>query len=310
MRFEHVRLLVDDVPACFRFYRDVLGLDVWEGNDESDVYAALDAGAVKIALFRRADMAHAVGAESVGQSDGEHVALVFFTDDVDATAEQLAARGGRLTAPPRDRADWGIRVAHLRDPDGNLIELASRMTLAQLHASGVLPLQVLLRWGAQVQDWPAVADLGQAPGETAWTETLAKCSTAALSELLARLLEREHTIRSVNAAASSELSRLPTTRSGKVCVVGTRPPLDVVHRDPPQCAHPKGHHTGNTEHLRSYLACGTQHGRTETELKEAIIHLAFYAGWPSTMSAFRRRATGSLRVVRWRMPARPWRRSG
>ena len=24
---------------------------------------------------------------------------------------------------------------------------------------------------------------------------------------------------------------------------------------------------------------------TETELKEAIIHLAFYAGWPRTMSA-------------------------
>jgi 4-carboxymuconolactone decarboxylase len=28
-----------------------------------------------------------------------------------------------------------------------------------------------------------------------------------------------------------------------------------------------------------------QNGLTEAELKEAIIHLAFYAGWPKAMSA-------------------------
>lgn len=30
---------------------------------------------------------------------------------------------------------------------------------------------------------------------------------------------------------------------------------------------------------------GTGDGLTESELKEAIIHLAFYAGWPRAMSA-------------------------
>ncbi|GAA1580979.1 MULTISPECIES: carboxymuconolactone decarboxylase family protein [Kribbella] len=42
---------------------------------------------------------------------------------------------------------------------------------------------------------------------------------------------------------------------------------------------------GNTEQLRGHLARGLHNGLTETELKEAIIHLAFYAGWPRAMSA-------------------------
>jgi 4-carboxymuconolactone decarboxylase len=42
---------------------------------------------------------------------------------------------------------------------------------------------------------------------------------------------------------------------------------------------------GNTEQLRSHLMRARDNGLTETELKEAIIHLAFYAGWPRAMSA-------------------------
>ena len=42
---------------------------------------------------------------------------------------------------------------------------------------------------------------------------------------------------------------------------------------------------GNTEQLRSHLIRARDNGLTETELKEAIIHLAFYAGWPRAMSA-------------------------
>ena len=42
---------------------------------------------------------------------------------------------------------------------------------------------------------------------------------------------------------------------------------------------------GSTEQLRSHLARAKTNGVTETELTEAIIHLAFYAGWPRAMSA-------------------------
>ncbi len=42
---------------------------------------------------------------------------------------------------------------------------------------------------------------------------------------------------------------------------------------------------GSTEQLRSHLTRARDNGVTETELKEMIIHLAFYAGWPRAMSA-------------------------
>jgi len=41
---------------------------------------------------------------------------------------------------------------------------------------------------------------------------------------------------------------------------------------------------GNTEQLRDHLGIATLNSLTETELKEGIIHLAFYAGWPKAMS--------------------------
>lgn len=43
--------------------------------------------------------------------------------------------------------------------------------------------------------------------------------------------------------------------------------------------------SGSTDQLRGHLARAKANGPTETELKEAIIHLAFYAGWPKAMSA-------------------------
>ena len=39
------------------------------------------------------------------------------------------------------------------------------------------------------------------------------------------------------------------------------------------------------EQLPNHLRLARQNRLTETELKEAIIHLAFYAGWPKAMSA-------------------------
>ena len=41
------------------------------------------------------------------------------------------------------------------------------------------------------------------------------------------------------------------------------------------------------EQLTSHLRLAKQNGLTETELKEAIVHLAFYAGWPKAMSAIK-----------------------
>ncbi|KQX44708.1 hypothetical protein ASD40_22195 [Paenibacillus sp. Root444D2] len=42
---------------------------------------------------------------------------------------------------------------------------------------------------------------------------------------------------------------------------------------------------GNTEQLTFHLNKAKENGISEEELKEVIIHLAFYAGWPKSMSA-------------------------
>ncbi len=43
--------------------------------------------------------------------------------------------------------------------------------------------------------------------------------------------------------------------------------------------------SGSTEQLRGHLQRAKDNGLSETELKEVIIHMAFYAGWPKAMSA-------------------------
>lgn len=43
--------------------------------------------------------------------------------------------------------------------------------------------------------------------------------------------------------------------------------------------------SGNTEQLSAHLNRAKENGLTETELKEVITHLAFYAGWPRAVSA-------------------------
>ena len=124
IRFTHVRLLVKDFKACFRFYRDILGLKpVW--GDESGGYAAFDTGSVAIALFGRAAMADVIGKgglplEAASKDTG---ALIFEVPDVAGAAQELKGKGCQFETEPTDQSAWGVRTAHFRDPDGNLIEI-------------------------------------------------------------------------------------------------------------------------------------------------------------------------------------------
>ena len=43
--------------------------------------------------------------------------------------------------------------------------------------------------------------------------------------------------------------------------------------------------SGDADQLRFHLGRAKENGVTETELIEAITHLAFYAGWPKAMTA-------------------------
>lgn len=133
MRLTYVRLLVTDFDGCFRFYRDVMGwTPVW-GN-EGDGYADFSTGSdCTLALFSREIMAEAVGTAQlpVEAAAQDRVALIVGVEDLDVAITGLRERGADIMAGPVDRPDWGIRVAFLRDPSGNLIEINAPMARSE-----------------------------------------------------------------------------------------------------------------------------------------------------------------------------------
>lgn len=133
MKLVSVRLLVNDFDACLRFYRDVLGFEAQWGK-EGDGYAFFNPGSdVGLELFAQRDMAAAIGATATA-NDGntqDQAVVSFSVENVDAAVQQLQGRGVQFTTLPTDRPMWGVRTAHFRDPDGNLIELYHSLAQAQ-----------------------------------------------------------------------------------------------------------------------------------------------------------------------------------
>jgi lactoylglutathione lyase len=125
--FGNVRLLVDDYDEALAFYRDVVGFSVKleAGPDEAPVYAELDAGGGVISIYKRHLMKEVAGVSLRPPGDG--AVIVLSTDEVDASYARLVGGGAVSVTDPHDQPVWLVRVAHVRDPAGNLIELSRPM---------------------------------------------------------------------------------------------------------------------------------------------------------------------------------------
>jgi catechol 2,3-dioxygenase-like lactoylglutathione lyase family enzyme len=121
VKFSQVRMLVDDFDGCF--YSDELGLTPSVGAADED-YASFAAGGGTVALFRRSAQGDVVGLRLPGDS----ALLVLEVDDVDA---EVARLDDAVVQGPVDQPEWGGRVAYLRDPGGNLIELFQQIPMAR-----------------------------------------------------------------------------------------------------------------------------------------------------------------------------------
>ncbi|MFG2380614.1 VOC family protein [Streptomyces avermitilis] len=129
MELAQVRLLVSDFAACYRFHAEVLGLKPQSGATDGPYEKFSPAtGAAGIALQDRAMMAQVLG--ELGDSATGHRSLVVLrVDDLEAYCAEITSRGATLLRGPAPMTDR-MRVAHLKDPEGNLVELQEWLLLS------------------------------------------------------------------------------------------------------------------------------------------------------------------------------------
>jgi predicted enzyme related to lactoylglutathione lyase len=121
-------IAVDDHDKALGFYRDVLGLEVrndvgYEGMrwvtvgspEQPDVSIVLEPPLAD-------PNASAADREAMAQllAKGLLRAVIFATDDCDATFERIRAAGGEVLQEPIDQF-YGVRDCAFRDPSGNML---------------------------------------------------------------------------------------------------------------------------------------------------------------------------------------------
>lgn len=111
---EAVRVFTADTGKAVPFYRDALGLTLIH---EADGLAIFDTGQAKL-ILEQVDPDEAEVAALVGRFAG----VSFTVPDVEAAYSALTDRGVVFDGAPEPQ-DWGGVLAHLRDPDGNVLSL-------------------------------------------------------------------------------------------------------------------------------------------------------------------------------------------
>jgi len=129
MRLLHTMLRVGDLDRSLTFYTEVLGMRLLRRKDYPDGRFTLafvgygdESSTAVLELTHNWD----TSSYEIGTGYG-HIALG--VDDIQATCDAMAAKGGRVVRPPGAMKHGTTVIAFVEDPDGykvELIQLASR----------------------------------------------------------------------------------------------------------------------------------------------------------------------------------------
>ena len=126
MRLDGFGLLVNDMAKMIRFYRDVLGFEIREEENTSNVYLVKDG--TLFLLYGRKDFEKMTSHryEYVKGLNG-HSEIALYVDtfeEVDQAFESAVNNGAEPVLEPTTEP-WGQRTCYIADPEGNLIEIGS-----------------------------------------------------------------------------------------------------------------------------------------------------------------------------------------
>ena len=126
MRLDGFGLFVDDMPTMVRFYRDVLGFEITEGEDAVNVYLIKDGTLFMLYERKNFEKMTSRKYEYLKGLNG-HFEIALYVDtfeEVDKEYARIIARGGRSVLEPATEP-WGQRTCYIADPEGNLVEIGS-----------------------------------------------------------------------------------------------------------------------------------------------------------------------------------------
>lgn len=126
MRLDGFGLFVRDMGRMIRFYREVLGFEIREDENTSNVYLIKDG--TLFLLYGRDDferMTHRRYEYIKGLNGHSELALYVDTfQEVDEQFRRVVALGATPVLEP-ETEPWGQRTCYIADPEGNLIEIGS-----------------------------------------------------------------------------------------------------------------------------------------------------------------------------------------
>lgn len=126
MKLDGFGLFVNNMAAMIRFYRDVLGFQIREDENTSNVYLIKDG--TLFLLYGRKDFEAMTSRkyEYVKGLNG-HFEIALYVDTFDEVDEayRKAIAGGAGSVLEPTTEPWGQRTCYVSDPEGNLVEIGS-----------------------------------------------------------------------------------------------------------------------------------------------------------------------------------------